>query len=246
MLARTKLGENETNDAFVIGWHSHYVHCYPYGYYGHPYYGHTYYNPLYVRNNVNVNVTHGATSTTNGFANAANVAGLAGIKYPTDASTDPANWGPPNLIFSSGIAALADAQRSLTRDQTSGVSGSFFSSRGSHNLRAGAGFRRQQFNYLSQQDPRGTFTFTGAATQGSANGVAVGGSFTVWSGVLLRAKSGAGVPAGNAVDPLGRGCDREEKVFVAVFIKVSHVAICRPVSGLRQTKAIYLSHAKSR
>ena len=43
--------------AFVIGWHSHYVHCYPYGYYGHPYYGHTYYNPLYVRNNVNVNVS---------------------------------------------------------------------------------------------------------------------------------------------------------------------------------------------
>src|SRR5205814_1507118 len=42
---------------FRISWHSHYVHCYPYGYYGHPYYGHTYYNPLYVRNNVNVNVS---------------------------------------------------------------------------------------------------------------------------------------------------------------------------------------------
>src|SRR5262252_11078253 len=47
--------------AFVIGWHSHYVHYYPCGYHGHPYYGHAYYNPLYVRNtvNVNVNVSHG-------------------------------------------------------------------------------------------------------------------------------------------------------------------------------------------
>ena len=36
-----------------------------------------------------------------------------------------------------------------------------------HNLTFGGDFRRQQFNYLSQQDPRGTFTFTGAATAGS-------------------------------------------------------------------------------
>ncbi len=28
-----------------------------------------------------------------------------------------------------------------------------------------------------QQNPRGTFTFTGAATQGNSNGVAVGGTF---------------------------------------------------------------------
>jgi hypothetical protein len=45
------------SSAFVIGWHSHYVHYYPCGYHGHPYYGHNYYNPLYVRNNVNMNVS---------------------------------------------------------------------------------------------------------------------------------------------------------------------------------------------
>ena len=33
-----------------------------------------------------------------------------------------------------------------------------------HNLTFGTDFRRQQFNLLSQQNPRGTFTFTGAAT----------------------------------------------------------------------------------
>src|SRR5713226_3676188 len=37
-------------------------------------------------------------------------------------------------------------------------------SRDRHNVSFGADFRRQQFNYLSQQDPRGTFTFTGTST----------------------------------------------------------------------------------
>jgi len=45
--------------AFVIGWHSHYVHYYPCGYHGHPYYGHAYYGPNFVRNNVNVAASHG-------------------------------------------------------------------------------------------------------------------------------------------------------------------------------------------
>jgi len=101
-----------------------------------------------------------SSRTTPHFAERRNVSGEAGI---TGNNQEPVNWGPPNLNFSSGIAALADAQNSLTRNQTSGVSGSFFSARRAHNLSAGAGFRRQQFNSLAQQNPRGTFTFTGAA-----------------------------------------------------------------------------------
>lgn len=42
--------------AFVIGWHTHHVHVYPYGFHGHPYYGHHYYDNYYVRNNVNIRV----------------------------------------------------------------------------------------------------------------------------------------------------------------------------------------------
>jgi hypothetical protein len=45
--------------AFVIGWHSHYVHAYPCGYYSHPYYGHAYHSPYYVRYNSNVAVSRG-------------------------------------------------------------------------------------------------------------------------------------------------------------------------------------------
>ena len=48
--------------------------------------------------------------------------------------------------------------------------------RGRHNFTVGGDLRKQQFNDFFQQDPRGTFTFTGAATQGTSNGVTTGGS----------------------------------------------------------------------
>jgi hypothetical protein len=43
--------------AFVIGWHSHHLNVYHYGFAGHPYYGHVYHDPFYVRNDIHVNVT---------------------------------------------------------------------------------------------------------------------------------------------------------------------------------------------
>jgi hypothetical protein len=45
---------------FSIGWHSHFLHVYDYGYRAHPYFGWSYYDPWYVRNvYVNVNVGRG-------------------------------------------------------------------------------------------------------------------------------------------------------------------------------------------
>ncbi|HLJ18159.1 MAG TPA: carboxypeptidase regulatory-like domain-containing protein [Bryobacteraceae bacterium] len=95
------------------------------------------------------------------FANRQNLSGEAGI---TGNNQDPRNWGPPSLTFSSGIAGLSDAQSSSDHNQTSGVSDSILWNRGRHNITFGGDFRRQQFNYLSQQDPRGSFTFTGGAS----------------------------------------------------------------------------------
>jgi hypothetical protein len=99
--------------------------------------------------------------TTPYFANRENVSGEAGI---TGNDQDPGNWGPPNLSFSSGIAALSDAAQSLTRNQTSGVSFTGFWMHRPHDISFGADSRRQQFNLLGQQNARGSFTFTGAAT----------------------------------------------------------------------------------
>jgi hypothetical protein len=95
------------------------------------------------------------------FANRINVSGEAGIEGNNQ---DPLNWGPPNLTFASGFTPLSDAQYSLERNQINAVSSSTFLNRGRHNLTFGGDFRRQLLNMLSQQDARGTFTFTGEAS----------------------------------------------------------------------------------
>jgi hypothetical protein len=95
------------------------------------------------------------------FENHTDIEGNAGIEG-TDAV--PVNWGPPTLVFSSGIATLYDAQSAFNRNRTEGISPSLEYYRGRHNISLGVDFRRQEFNFFTQQDPRGTFTFTGAAT----------------------------------------------------------------------------------
>ena len=94
------------------------------------------------------------------FANRENVSGNAGI---TGNDQSPINWGPPTLNFASGITSLTNALPLVSRNQTSTVSLDNFWARARHNISFGADFRRQQFNLTSQQDPRGAFTFTGAA-----------------------------------------------------------------------------------
>ncbi|HEY2382763.1 MAG TPA: carboxypeptidase regulatory-like domain-containing protein [Terriglobia bacterium] len=100
-------------------------------------------------------------TTTPFFANKLNVSGLAGI---TGNNQDPVNWGPTALNFTNGtgVSGLSDAQYSAVRNQTTTVSYGSFWNHGRHNIQFGGDMRRAQFNTISQQDPRGTFTFTGA------------------------------------------------------------------------------------
>ena len=64
--------------------------------------------------------------------------------------------------------------RSQLRNQTSALSADAFVSRGRHYLTYGGVRRWQQFNLLSQQDARGTFTFTGAAAGNDFAGFLLG------------------------------------------------------------------------
>jgi trimeric autotransporter adhesin len=107
------------------------------------------------------------------FENRQNIAGDAGI---TGNDQDPANWGPPALNFSSGLTPLSDENSSFNRSRTDSFSGSAGVYRGLHNVTVGGDLRKQQYNDFFQQDPRGTFTFTGAATQGASNSVTASGS----------------------------------------------------------------------
>ena len=97
------------------------------------------------------------------FAFKDNVAARLGIQ---GVSTDPLNWGPPSLNFTN-FAGLSDGAASLTRSQTSAVTGSLMWVYKTHNLSFGAGYRRQQNNRNSDPNGRGAFTFNGYATSRS-------------------------------------------------------------------------------
>jgi trimeric autotransporter adhesin len=107
------------------------------------------------------------------FENRQNISGEAGI---SGNDQDPTNWGPPALNFSSGLTPLTDENSSFNRNRTDSFSGSAGVYRGLHNITVGGELRKQQYNDFFQQDPRGTFTFTGAATQGTSNSVTASGS----------------------------------------------------------------------
>ncbi|HUJ49029.1 MAG TPA: carboxypeptidase regulatory-like domain-containing protein [Bryobacteraceae bacterium] len=115
--------------------------------------------------------TRFAARVTPFFANRENISGEAGI---TGNNQAPLNWGPPSLNFTSGITSLSDGLPSWTRTQTATASVDNLWARARHNISFGGDFRRQQFNLLSQQDPRGSFTFTGAATGSDFAGFLLG------------------------------------------------------------------------
>ena len=104
------------------------------------------------------------TEVTPNFENRVNVSGNAGI---TGNDQNGANWGPPTLGFGDGTAGLSDANSAFNRTRNDDVSVSTLVYRGKHNITAGGEFRKQEYNDFVQQNPRGTFTFTGAATQGA-------------------------------------------------------------------------------
>jgi hypothetical protein len=107
------------------------------------------------------------------------------------------------------FAGLTDGTASLTRAQTSNVTGTLMWIHGMHNMSWGAGYRRQQNNRDSNPSGRGSFTFNGYATSqlvtatNPATGavttsVAPGTGFDMADfllGTPYRAQVGYGVPS---------------------------------------------------
>lgn len=129
------------------------------------------------------------------FANRENISGLAGIMGNNQ---EDVNWGPPALYFMGGFTSLSDALPTSTRNQNSVISVGNVWSRGKHILSFGGLYRRQQFNLLSQQDPRGSFTFTGASTLGPSPGALVSGARNDFAGFLLGIPDTVRIAFGNA------------------------------------------------
>ncbi len=78
-------------------------------------------------------------------------------------STDPRNYGPPNLSFTN-FGALTDASASQQRSQSVSLSESLVRVWKTHNFSMGATWRRSLSNSFGQQNARGSFTFSGIAT----------------------------------------------------------------------------------
>ena len=110
------------------------------------------------------------------FEDRENISGEAGI---TGNDQNPQNWGPPSLVFSSGIAGLTDGNSAFNRNRTDAVSLKAETTRRRHTVTFGGDFRREEFNEFTEQNPRGSFVFTGAATEApgsSGSGVPATGS----------------------------------------------------------------------
>jgi len=94
------------------------------------------------------------------FANRANVSGLAGI---AGNNQDPSNWGPPSVTFRA-LTGLSDAIPNFNRNRAYGGGVEAYYSHGRHNFTFGGDLRRVAVDVESQQNPRGSLSFTGAYT----------------------------------------------------------------------------------
>jgi hypothetical protein len=118
-------------------------------------------------NTFTLNYTKSSSSSTNLFSGVNNVAGLAGINYPTGAITDPLNYGVPSIAFSgSGFNSLRGPTANQRTD--SRITASYVWSRPikKHQLRIGADYRDDLSSTESNGNARGSFTFTGLYSSG--------------------------------------------------------------------------------
>jgi len=144
---------------------------------------------------VSVDYNRSTTETNPYFANKENISGQAGIGGNNQ---DPINWGPPALNFASSITGLSDGNFNHNRNQTTSLTLDTKWNRRSHNFDFGTDVRFQEFNILSQANPRGGFTFNGTATQQILNGVAVQGTGFDFADFLLGVPDQSSIAFGNA------------------------------------------------
>ena len=130
------------------------------------------------------------------FANRSNVSGAAGI---SGNDQEPVNWGPPNLIFSSGVAGFSEPEYARNANQTQAFTyDSLWYYHNRHTVQFGGDIRQQQLNIFSQQNARGTFAFTGAATQTTSGGLPVAGTGSDLADFLLGIPDTASIDFGNS------------------------------------------------
>jgi len=111
-------------------------------------------------NSVRFDFNRSRTRTQNLYAFNDDITSAVGI---TGVSTNPFDWGLPNLSFTD-IASLQDVNPQLLRNQTYTFSDNVVWNHGKHSWRWGGDFRRVQLNTETSSNARGSFTFSGYNT----------------------------------------------------------------------------------
>ena len=132
------------------------------------------------------------------------MAGLAGINYPSLASTDPLNWGVPSLSFS-GFTGVRGASATSRTDNRITTSYAWSHPIGKHQLRFGGDYRLDTTSSQSNANARGSFTFTGLYS--SAGSQLAGKSGADFADFLLGAPQQAALQVGGVTHLRGRAFD---------------------------------------
>ena len=113
-------------------------------------------------NTLSFQFSRNVTSNYSFFSYGQNIEDELGI---TGAFVTPLTYGPPVVSFNN-FGSLSDGLPSLTRIQTAGLTDSLIWIKGQHTVTYGGNFRRgQENNTLTNSNARGSFNFTGIATQ---------------------------------------------------------------------------------
>ncbi|MBI4904762.1 MAG: TonB-dependent receptor [Acidobacteria bacterium] len=111
-------------------------------------------------NNLRLSFSRNRTQLIPFFAFGRDVGGDLGIQ---GTSQNPVNFGPPNLSFTN-FAGLSDGSALLRRDQALVLNETLKWHQEVHKIDAGVEVRRTHSDTITDQNARGTYTFTGLAT----------------------------------------------------------------------------------
>ena len=126
---------------------------------------------------ISVNFAHTQSSNANQFQFVNNAAGDAGIQYPSSALTDPFNYGVPNLLFSN-FSSVRPSSASSRADNRLTASYSYSHTIKKHQLRIGGSFIDDRSSSETNNNARGTFSFTGLySTNGAQSSQGSGADF---------------------------------------------------------------------
>ncbi len=119
-------------------------------------------------NNLVVNFNRNTNTTVPFFEGTGNVAAALGI---AGTSPDPRNDGPPSLSFTN-FSPLTDASPSRVAVTTFGFNDNIQIHKGKHNWNFGGGITHYLNNTITDQNGRGSFSFSGLSSAGyDANGL---------------------------------------------------------------------------